>query len=398
MACSTLTSTPSTASQSGGPAGSGCTRRGGEHAVPGWARAEAAGEPAAVVLLLQWPRLRRCGNRSSQGLGPHHPPTPSRTPASWLMACFHIITAIIGAGVLGLPHALSMLGWLGGVVSLVAFFAVTLVCSFMLADMYEVDGRKHPTYGDAVVCVLGARPPGMGGRCGRVGGTRGGALTRAGALKVGARWTGHDRTFALLPPRGRRARQRGDRDGVPGPQPGAVGHWLHRGGRREPQVSRGEGSRRRLPAGPQPTYSSQRAQAATVTEHLTCSSAFQLPMLETTRSWRAALNRMVVHSHCAVGDKQCGSSVWQMSLVFGCVQLFFSQMPTLESAWWSSMVGAAMSVLYSSAAFGMGAVRGEPRPHSRRSLSAAGDCGHWQARRAEGVCCGPPVSRHLGSS
>jgi hypothetical protein len=71
------------------------------------------------------------------------------------MACFHIITAIIGAGVLGLPHALSMLGLLGGAVALVAFFAVTLVCSFMLSDMYEFDGVRHGTYGDAVINILG---------------------------------------------------------------------------------------------------------------------------------------------------------------------------------------------------------------------------------------------------
>jgi hypothetical protein len=71
------------------------------------------------------------------------------------MACFHIVTAIIGAGVLGLPHALSMLGWLGGCVALVAFFLVTVWCSFMLSDMYEYDGVRHPTYGDAVVNVLG---------------------------------------------------------------------------------------------------------------------------------------------------------------------------------------------------------------------------------------------------
>jgi proton-coupled amino acid transporter len=71
------------------------------------------------------------------------------------MACFHIITAIIGAGVLGLPHSLSMLGWLGGSIALVVFCGVTLWCSFMLSDMYEVDGRKHGTYGDAVISVLG---------------------------------------------------------------------------------------------------------------------------------------------------------------------------------------------------------------------------------------------------
>jgi hypothetical protein len=76
------------------------------------------------------------------------------------MAAFHIVTAIIGAGVLGLPHAMSMLGWLGGSAALVAFFAVTLWCSAMLSDMHEVDGRRHSTYGEAVVAVLGARSAG----------------------------------------------------------------------------------------------------------------------------------------------------------------------------------------------------------------------------------------------
>ncbi|KAI8466468.1 MAG: transmembrane amino acid transporter protein-domain-containing protein [Monoraphidium minutum] len=170
------------------------------------------------------------------------------------MACFHIVTAIIGAGVLGLPHALSMLGVAGGVVALVAFFAVTLLCSFMLADMYEVDGRKHATYGDAVVHVLG----------------------RGSAIAV----TVCQLLNLVL---------------------SAVGYTVAAG------------------------------------ESL----------------------KMVVHSSCDVGDASCGASVWQMSIVFGGVQLLFSQMPSLESAWWSSMVGAAMSVLYSSAAFGMGLARAD---------------------------------------
>jgi len=84
----------------------------------------------------------------------HHHKTP--TQGDCIKAMCHITTAIIGAGVLGLPHAVSMLGWLGGIVSLVLFFAVTMWCSFMLSDMYEYDGVKHGTYGDAVVNILGA--------------------------------------------------------------------------------------------------------------------------------------------------------------------------------------------------------------------------------------------------
>ncbi|KIZ07946.1 hypothetical protein MNEG_0019 [Monoraphidium neglectum] len=143
-----------------------------------------------------------------------------------------------------------MLGWLGGSIALVVFCGVTLWCSFMLSDMYEVDGRKHGTYGDAVISVLG----------------------RGSAVAV----TVCQLSNLVL---------------------SSIGY----------SVAAGESM------------------------------------------------KMVVHSHCDVRDTGCGSTVWQMSIVFGITQLFFSQMPTLESAWWSSMVGAAMSVLYSTAALGMGA-------------------------------------------
>lgn len=87
----------------------------------------------------------------------------------WLLASAHIVTAIIGAGVLGLPHAMSWLGWVGGVIVLVLFFWITLWSSLLLADMYEVDGVKHPTYRSAVLHILGEPHPlvaWQGGRCG----------------------------------------------------------------------------------------------------------------------------------------------------------------------------------------------------------------------------------------
>lgn len=40
-------------------------------------------------------------------------------PGSWITASGHLITAVIGAGVLGLPYAVSWLGWAAGLAALV---------------------------------------------------------------------------------------------------------------------------------------------------------------------------------------------------------------------------------------------------------------------------------------
>jgi hypothetical protein len=71
---------------------------------------------------------------------------------------------------------------------------------------------------------------------------------------------------------------------------------------------------------------------------------------------------MIGSGYCSRSSQDstaCETGGWRWSLVFGCLQLFFSQMPNLESAWWSSIIGAVMSVLYSSCALGLGAANGE---------------------------------------
>eukprot|EP00882_Tetradesmus_deserticola_P013889 GHRQ01014752.1.p1 GENE.GHRQ01014752.1~~GHRQ01014752.1.p1 ORF type:complete len:208 (+),score=53.08 GHRQ01014752.1:469-1092(+) len=73
----------------------------------------------------------------------------------WLLATAHIVTAIIGAGVLGLPYALSWLGWVAGIVILLLFYVITLWSSLLLAECHETNGVKHPTYRSAVLHVLG---------------------------------------------------------------------------------------------------------------------------------------------------------------------------------------------------------------------------------------------------
>ncbi|XP_072986539.1 amino acid permease 6-like [Typha latifolia] len=74
-------------------------------------------------------------------------------------ASAHIITAVIGSGVLSLAWAFAQLGWLFGPAVLIAFSIITWFCSSLLADCYRspdpVHGKRNYTYGDAVKAYLG---------------------------------------------------------------------------------------------------------------------------------------------------------------------------------------------------------------------------------------------------
>jgi amino acid permease len=74
-------------------------------------------------------------------------------------ASAHIITAVIGSGVLSLAWAIAQLGWVIGPVVLLAFSAITWFCSSLLADCYRapdpVHGKRNYTYGQAVRAYLG---------------------------------------------------------------------------------------------------------------------------------------------------------------------------------------------------------------------------------------------------
>ncbi|PHT98225.1 Amino acid permease 6 [Capsicum chinense] len=82
---------------------------------------------------------------------------PKRT-GTVLTASAHIITAVIGSGVLSLAWATAQLGWIAGPVALVAFSAITWFNSLLLADCYRApDGLRNYTYMDAVRAHLGGR-------------------------------------------------------------------------------------------------------------------------------------------------------------------------------------------------------------------------------------------------
>ncbi|KAF6157937.1 hypothetical protein GIB67_015253 [Kingdonia uniflora] len=76
-----------------------------------------------------------------------------------MTASAHIITAVIGSGVLSLAWAIAQLGWVAGPAILMAFSFITWFTSTLLADCYRspdpVSGKRNYSYMDAVRANLG---------------------------------------------------------------------------------------------------------------------------------------------------------------------------------------------------------------------------------------------------
>ncbi|KAK1438163.1 hypothetical protein QVD17_03966 [Tagetes erecta] len=74
------------------------------------------------------------------------PVTSSRT-AKWWYSAFHNVTAMVGAGVLSLPYAVSELGWGFGVTALVMSWVITLYTLWQMVEMHEtVPGKRFDRY------------------------------------------------------------------------------------------------------------------------------------------------------------------------------------------------------------------------------------------------------------
>lgn len=78
---------------------------------------------------------------------------------TWVTASAHIITAVIGSGVLSLAWAIAQLGWIAGPAVLMTFSCITYFTSTLLADAYRapdpVSGKRNYTYMDVVRASLG---------------------------------------------------------------------------------------------------------------------------------------------------------------------------------------------------------------------------------------------------
>ncbi|CAM8953679.1 unnamed protein product [Rhodiola kirilowii] len=81
-----------------------------------------------------------------------------RTGSVWT-ASAHIITAVIGSGVLSLAWAIAQLGWIAGPAVMLLFAFVIYYTSSLLADCYRtgdsVSGKRNYTYMDAVRSNMG---------------------------------------------------------------------------------------------------------------------------------------------------------------------------------------------------------------------------------------------------
>jgi len=69
-------------------------------------------------------------------------------------ASAHIITAVIGSGVLSLAWAIAQLGWIAGPAVMILFSAITYFTALLLTDCYRtgdpLTGKRNYTYMDAI--------------------------------------------------------------------------------------------------------------------------------------------------------------------------------------------------------------------------------------------------------
>ncbi|XP_059670438.1 lysine histidine transporter 1-like isoform X2 [Cornus florida] len=85
-------------------------------------------------------------------------PITSSRNAKWWYSAFHNVTAMVGAGVLSLPLAMSKLGWGPGVTVLVISWIVTLYTLWQMVEMHEVvPGKRFDRYHELGQHVFGEK-------------------------------------------------------------------------------------------------------------------------------------------------------------------------------------------------------------------------------------------------
>ncbi|MBA0861188.1 hypothetical protein Goshw_025455 [Gossypium schwendimanii] len=92
------------------------------------------------------PEKRESAPSNDDSLNDWLPITKSRN-AKWWYSAFHNVTAMVGAGVLGLPYACSLLGWGPGIAIMVLSWVITFYTLWQMVEMHEmVPGKRFDRY------------------------------------------------------------------------------------------------------------------------------------------------------------------------------------------------------------------------------------------------------------
>ncbi|KAK9806840.1 hypothetical protein WJX72_004583 [[Myrmecia] bisecta] len=87
----------------------------------------------------------------------HKLPITGDRNAKWWYSAFHNVTAMVGAGVLGLPYAMAYLGWGPGVFLMLLSWVVTLYTLWQLCAMHEWKGKRFNRYHELGQYAFGPR-------------------------------------------------------------------------------------------------------------------------------------------------------------------------------------------------------------------------------------------------
>ncbi|KAH1113207.1 hypothetical protein GLYMA_04G255200v4 [Glycine max] len=85
-------------------------------------------------------------------------PISASRKAKWWYSTFHNVTAMVGAGVLGLPFAVAQLGWIPGVFMIMFSWILTFYALWQLIHLHEVvPGKRFDRYFELGKHVLGPK-------------------------------------------------------------------------------------------------------------------------------------------------------------------------------------------------------------------------------------------------
>jgi amino acid permease len=73
--------------------------------------------------------------------------------------------AVASVPTLGLPYAVSLLGWGGGIIALLAGGLVTMFTSFLISSLLEHGGTRHIRFRDVATAVYGMAFVSFGSAC-----------------------------------------------------------------------------------------------------------------------------------------------------------------------------------------------------------------------------------------